>query len=353
MEQEITLKSGKKAILVERLGDDEVLVELMNGVRRPVHLKDVKEDIKSLSNSATTTYQKKNKRTSKTKAKKGTAKAKKKPKCGFVGREPDDQYFAQNADKLKIGSTMLKEFVVNRKLFYKRYVEKSIPSKEVKACYTIGHVVEEALLFGKLDMDRVVRVDCSSEKTKKFQDAVKANPDNAFVLTESDWNLCEQIIENAKNHPVIKSLVSNGQPQQVFRIETPHCYLQCKVDWWQTGLAFDMKSTACIHGAGNNSFDRQIWSLGYDVQSAFYRMIIQSCTGSKPDWQWVAVEKQEPFDVELVDIQAQAMDSVERAVTLQVADLLKCFETGNWENADGVRTVEMPAWRLYELGTFD
>lgn len=273
--------------------------------------------------------------------------------CGVLD-EPDSVYFKQGYDKPKIGSTTLKEFCVNRKLFYKRYVSGELdpPKKE---CFNSGHFIERALLYGLAYAEKdLTVVDVSGEKTKAYQKAVEDAGEDAIVLTKPAHAEALDVIKRAQRHPVIVEMLREGEPQKVFRVEMPNFYLQCKVDWWETKQhrARDMKTTACIYGQGRYCFDKQIFSLGYDVQAALYRLIIEHVTDKKPEWEWVAVEKQEPFDVERVWMMDQQLEDFEQYVTDKLAQLNLCFSTGDWENLQNNdrRLVQPPNYRIFEIG---
>ena len=343
MEQEITLKSGKKAILIEKLSDTEYLVELINGARRPVFGSDIQDFGADKQNEQ------------KPKPKHIPDASGTKPALGIIDDEPDSVYFEQNADKPKIGSSLLKEFIANRKLFYMKHISKELAEEPTKACYGVGHYIEDALLKSEGQaLSRLITVACSSDKTKMWKEAVEAAPDHSVIVLEKDLEPANAAIESCRTKADFKSMMEDGKPQQVFRVDMGEFYLQCKVDWIKMVdeqlKAYDMKTTLRIYGTGRNCFEGQIWNLGYHIQAAIYRMIMEMVVGYKPDWEWAAVEKQEPFDFELVWMNPTELEATEAYAKRHIEALTECFKSGNWENTDGSRMVMAPSYVIYQLG---
>lgn len=348
MEQkEVILKCGARAVILEHLSDNEVLVELLegkrNGHRRPVFLSDIENVPSEESNEPEQAV-------SPILDFPGA-----KPALGTIDDEPDSVYFAQNADKPKIGSSLIKEFIANKKLFYMRRIAKTLAEEPTKACYGVGHYIEDCLLKSEgYALSRLVTVPVSGEKTKAWKEAVKEADEHSVIMLEKDLEPANAAIKSTRANPDFKSMMESGKPQQVFRVEMKHFYLQCKVDWLKLVdkklVAYDMKSTMRIYGSGRNCFDGQIWNLGYHIQSAIYRMIMEMVIGYKPEWSWAAVEKQEPYDFELVWADPSTTEETEAYVKRHIDSLIECFKTGNWENTSGPRMVMAPPYIINQLG---
>lgn len=256
--------------------------------------------------------------------------------------EDDKEYFEQPADKLKVGSTMLKMYRSNPYLFYRTYIEKKAPEPESKPEYKIGHAVE-ALVFGW--PEKVVCSDMATARSKAHTEAVDAHPD-CHVLTIPEWEMCHALALEVQGDAVAQIVLRQGQAQMAGRVDMDEFYLQCKHDWlimspdqMQAELfesdgpvVVDFKTTANMRG-NYMHFGRQVYEFGYVEQAALYQIIHHQLTGVIPAWYWLVVEKEWPREVALFKADEDMLYGARRRVKSEIASLQSAIRTGSFSNA--------------------
>lgn len=267
--------------------------------------------------------------------------------------EPDSSYHAQDADKLKVGSSMLREFSTNRYLFYRRYIERKAPLRESPA-FSLGHAIE-SLICG-LEKDVI----CSGMKTANSKAHLQAVADNPgkVVLTETDWELAHHLALEFQQNPVSGWVTQSGLYQQAVRIEMPYFYLQAKFDWYipepdksqqeffqtEGPVIVDFKTANTIRN-GFSSFMRQVSDFGYIEQAALYQLLHHDITGVMPQWFWIVIEKDWPREIGIFKPDEDWLYRARNRVRGQIKSLSLAFENEDWENSpDLIEILTAPAW---------
>jgi len=258
--------------------------------------------------------------------------------------EPDSLYHGQWADKLKVGSHMLRMARTNPYLFYRTYIERKAPLPESKAEYDIGHAVE-ALVCGWPE-----RVVCSDFQTRcKGHNQIAAEQPDNTVLTVPEYELCHYLALELQANEGWKVIIRSGSAQIAARINMGEFYLQGKFDWiiskpdsvqrdlFETSgpVIADIKTTARLrHGYGN--FFKQIETLGYLHQAALYQVLHEAITGVIPKWYWVVVEKEWPRESTIVQADEDRLEDERHEIKQAVSDLGSRFAHQYWDNHPGI-----------------
>lgn len=260
---------------------------------------------------------------------------------GVLKYESDQEYHRQDADKLKIGSSLLRLAVENPYLFERRYINRVAPIPEGKREFAIGHAVE-ALVFGWGDL-----VVCSGVKTagSKAHREAEANHPCHHVLTEDEWDLCHALALEVQGNEDAGIVLSNGRPQVAGRIDQGPFYLQCKHDWLiddpsgpqrvlmgNGPIVVDFKTTASMW-SGYANFTRQVHQFGYIKQAAMYQLIHHAITGEVPSWYWLVVEKEWPREVVLWQADADMMHDARAEVKRDIEELNRRFDEDDFRNS--------------------
>src|SRR6266540_4263714 len=90
-----------------------------------------------------------------------------------------------------------------------------------------------------------------------------------------------------------------------------------------------------------------LYSIGADVQVAFYLRGLERLTGKRPEWRYVVQETFPPFALSVIslgpDVLELANAKVERAITLWA----ECLDSGEWPAYPRrVCWAEAPAWEM-------
>ena len=163
------------------------------------------------------------------------------------------------------------------------------------------------------------------------------------ILTEEEAATIERIAQAVRKDKAAAALLEGCQ------VETPIFWTdqatgiecKCRVDAMKPGIAVDLKSCA---DASTGAFLRDALKYGYDVQAAHYLRGIRSQNGGqRVEWYFIAIEKAEPFAVNVI----HASDGFIDRGTWQLMGLLdklkECREAGAWPGY-GENELILPEW---------
>lgn len=147
------------------------------------------------------------------------------------------------------------------------------------------------------------------------------------VVEASDIVLCERIRTSVLKHPVASKLFDVGQSETSI--------------YWTHPLGVDCKSRIDFMGATTvdlksardltpDAFNRAILNYGYHIQAAFYADAVEALTGEKRPYSIVAVEKCEPFDVVVYELDDMILDLGRQTYTRWIERYVECLETDSW-----------------------
>lgn len=145
----------------------------------------------------------------------------------------------------------------------------------------------------------------------------------------------------------IAGIFAAGRPEIVGRWTEGDMHCRLRADWLTTDnlTILDYKSTAT--NAEPNAWTRQLMSMGYGTQAAWYCRGIQKITGKLPRFIFLAQENEPPYACSLTSLAPSLMalesDRVEHAIALWQ----KCMQEDNWPAyPTRIAYAEAPAWAV-------
>lgn len=139
---------------------------------------------------------------------------------------------------------------------------------------------------------------------------------------------------------------TDGKPEQTLVWQEGDVWCRCRLDWMPNkGATFDdFKTTS---GSANpETVTRQIFSLSYDVQAAFYMRGIRAVLAPRnPQFEFVFCEVEPPHGLSVVGFPPAVMDLADRKVAEAIRLWRWCLRNNQWPIYPA-RTVyvEMPVW---------
>jgi len=225
---------------------------------------------------------------------------------GRITNEPADIYHGEH-DKPAFGSGAIKCWILDRELFYHRYVKQDEPRPDLGAAGILGNAVEERALDG---VDNVV---LSSYKTrcKGLVTEQEANP-GKYVLTGSELDTVTNCVSSAEDNPTWQLLAGKGQSQVTYRVDMGPFYLQARIDYEIAAeavpeavqgalslgecnrLLIDLKTTQALWGQYGFARSAMRSPLCYPIQQTLYQMVVAKVLGvdaSRLPFRFFAVQK--------------------------------------------------------------
>jgi hypothetical protein len=243
-------------------------------------------------------------------------------------------------------------------LFWKKHVAKTINDENDSAALAFGRYFHCLALEGEeAAAAHFVQAPVCDRRTtagKATFAAFQAEAAGRQIITEEDSRLAWRMVESIREKPSLCALLdpAKGKPEVTFRVQMKHYQLQCRSDWFiadDPAGPMDVNLKTCER---LQDFETHFYKYGYYRGAAFYRAVIAKALGIEPtvpQMVFLAVEKNEPFQSQLIVPDAQSLDIGWREVERDLLKLRACFEADKWPGApDEPRAVSLPAWMTKE-----
>ena len=124
------------------------------------------------------------------------------------------------------------------------------------------------------------------------------------VISESDFEIIEQITMKLMKDKMVKSLLQQGEPEKIITWHNEHYDVNCKgmLDYYREGadMIIDLKTT---QDASYNGFMRSVKKYKYHKQAAFYLDAVKA-----QRFFIIAVEKSPPFAINIFELSENMLD---------------------------------------------
>jgi hypothetical protein len=122
------------------------------------------------------------------------------------------------------------------------------------------------------------------------------------VISDNEWKRCEGVKAALKDHIANKVLARKGFCEQSIVWEYRGLRMKCRLDKAADGtrpVILDLKK--CRVGFGTTEeCQRAVYNYDYHVSAAMYVKAVEFHTGKQPEFIWVFVEDDEPFDIQVI-----------------------------------------------------
>lgn len=220
-----------------------------------------------------------------------------------------------------------------------------------KAIYDIGHVAHSIILEGT---DRVQVVDAADWRTKdakEQRDEARANGRTPLLANQyaDVCRMVEAVQAQLAEHDAEPPLFTDGKPEQTLVWDEDGVVCRARCDWLQDDCSAitDLKTTS--KSAHPRAFERNLFTVGCDVQAAFYLRGLAAVTGTQQwaKWRWVVVETQAPFALSVIEPAADVLELGNRKVEYALTVWRDCLERDVWPAySTAVEWAHAPEWEI-------
>ena len=169
---------------------------------------------------------------------------------------------------------------------------------------------------------------------------------NTVALTESDHFRVERMVEELHNNDQIARFLNH--PKKVVEAsifaEYGGIVMKCRPDLYveKLGIVVDLKTTV---SAEPYTFERQMYSLGYDIQAAWYLKCMQLLEIPVTRFIFANVEKEEPYATSMVEVGPELMALANETVERVIKEIVEAKETNTYATGwPDLHVASPPAW---------
>jgi hypothetical protein len=219
--------------------------------------------------------------------------------------------------------------------------------REDEARFDLGTAVHAFLLEGATRFTVVAATDWRTKAAQEQRARIRA--EGKIPLLAEQAGRVEEMAAAARDQLSFYSPrpFAAGDPEVTLVWQEPNgIRCRARLDWLTPDRRWiwDYKSTE--GSAHPEAWTRgPLFSLGYDVQAAFYRRGVQVLTGIEPDFGFVVQETYAPYALSVIGLGPDVLVLGEKKRLRAVELWGKCLESGTWPGYPAqVCTAELPPW---------
>jgi hypothetical protein len=220
-----------------------------------------------------------------------------------------------------------------------------------EARFDLGRVAHQVMLEGNAN---IVEVDAIDWRTKDAKTAREWARENRMTpLLTADWENVQAMVEAGRKQLAEFDIdpipFTDGTPEQTIVWSEPNgVCCKARPDWIHTGnvAVSDYKTTS--RSANPESWARStLYTIGADVQVAFYSRGLERLTGVRPEWRYVVQETFPPFALSVISLGPDVLELGNAKLDRAIEIWARCLETNEWDGYPRrVCWAAAPAWEV-------
>lgn len=179
------------------------------------------------------------------------------------------------------------------------------------------------------------------------QAAAEARERGETPIHIDDFRRAQAMVASVLNHPEAGPIFDEGLAEQSLYWVDPVTGVQLRgrTDWLRPGEIADPKTSLTANPV---ELKRKFWSLGYFQQAAWYRdLVIALGVDENPRFRFIAVEKEPPHVVTVVEYDDDAIAEGRRLNRLAIETYARCRDADVWPGySDTTVSLSLPGWVL-------
>lgn len=230
----------------------------------------------------------------------------------------------------------------------RKFYEEMTTVRPYNPAFEIGHAAH-TLMLTVGDPFEVVDADSWRTKDAKAARDAALQAGNTPLLTK-EYAQVRAMADAILEHPVTGELFTRNDTtsEQSLYWTDEQTGVACRArpdlavnDW---SLIVDYKTTL---SADPKEFAKSIAKYGYHQQQAWYSEAVETLTGIRPEFVFVCQEKTPPYEVSLIQLDADAVRIGGRLNEDARSIYAACMDSGVWPSyPTSVQVVGLPAWAL-------
>jgi hypothetical protein len=213
--------------------------------------------------------------------------------------------------------------------------------------FDVGRLAHSILLEGD-DITYVIHADDWRTKVAKEEREHARSLGKIPLLArhrDEVARMVDAVRDQLAGHEADPPLFTDGKPEQSLAWEEDGVSLKARLDWLRDDFSTtdDLKTTA--RSANPDAYSRALFSVGGDVQAAFYLRAVEKITGERPVFRWVVVETAPPYALSVITPGADVLALGEAKVEWAIKRWRICMESDVWQAyGNYVHEAELPGW---------
>jgi hypothetical protein len=208
-----------------------------------------------------------------------------------------------------------------------------------------------AILLEQREVEEIVEIiDAPDWRTKAAQEARDTARENGLIPLLADQvdgvtTMLTATRDQLARLDVWPAPFTAGKPEQTLIWQEGDVTCRALVDWLRDDhtVIDDLKTTSA--SASPDAWTRTMFTIGADIQTAFYLRGLKALTGVTAEMRYVVVETYPPYALSVVSVGPDVLAVADAKVDWAVARWAECLASGDWPAYPlRVAHAELPAW---------
>jgi len=259
-----------------------------------------------------------------------------------------EEYHADPAPTPSLSSSIARE-LLSRSPRHARFAHPKLNPAyrdEEEDRFDLGSAAHAYLLEGESGFVLVDKPDWRTKEAREARDAARAA--GKLALLTHRWESVQAMVQAAQDqldaHQDPPRPFTFGKPEQTLVWQEGETWCRARLDWLHDhgGHVEDYKTTD--GSAQPDAWTRSLYSMGYDVQSAFYLRGLRAL-GVEGMFRFVVQEVYPPYALSVIGLAPSALDLAERKVEWAIRAWGQCLKSDRFPGYP-TRTcwAELPPW---------
>lgn len=207
-------------------------------------------------------------------------------------------------------------------------------SPVTSTAFDLGTAAHSVFLEGEEIVEAVDASTWQTKAAKEERDEIRSRgrvpllADQWQLVLETVQSLRGRLLERSDDPPLFDA--GDAEVSVLWKELAGEVLCRSRLDWLREDLVTidDLKVTS--RSAHPAVWARQVFSLGYDVQSEFYRRGVETVTGTRPAFRLVVVELEAPHAVSVVQLAPDAEVIARKKVDYALELWRRCVAGDSW-----------------------
>ncbi len=190
---------------------------------------------------------------------------------------------------------------------------------------------------------------CATSYVKCKEQEFRESNTGKEIISIADMAAIEYMAKAVYRHPVCQLFHAAGGCEVAIAATLNGVKVKGKVDKLiQSGMPatiVDIKKIGA--SASDRNIQRAMTDYGYPFKAGLYVDMVEKVIGERPDFFWVFIEDDYPFDVVVIQLDADSYRVAQAESRLVLSAYQRCMESGIWHGrSNEISEGGYPAWYL-------
>jgi hypothetical protein len=169
-------------------------------------------------------------------------------------------------------------------------------------------------------------------------------------LLEKHWDRMDAMVTAGRaqlaNHQDAHDAFTDGKPEQTLVWQEGEAWCRARLDWLPDDPQRPHDDYKTTGSADPDVFQRVAYSVGHDIQAAFYRRGIRAVRGVKnPKIRFIVQEVEDPFALCSIALNDEALDLADYKIDMALKQWRWCLQNNIWPGYPAQTCIiGPPAW---------